>query len=191
MLRKGHDSGIVVRSWNLTNVNFEDISHWSLHRRCTFSSKWENLQVCSVFRGNIISDGSVNTRVDWATHTLIRGERNQQFSLVTNWRWIHSSSLHILIWLENHIDGVETIMFTSIKTHQISSHLGSGNHFHGFCQLFDRVDWFHSDLELLFVGSKISVLHWNKELSIEHHLTLHWGRAEPLEVISRLKHFYQ
>jgi len=87
---------------------------------------------------NEFSKGTYDTGVGTTAETLIGSEGNHEDLGVGG--ALNSTSHHVGVTLEHHVEGLVTEVFAFLETIQVTLHLGSGDHLHSLGDLTDGGD---------------------------------------------------
>ena len=153
LVSDGHNCREVAGGTNIRDGVLDHIREGSDHSLRTLLTNRHDSDFCSVLILYISLQLPNDTGVNTTAQTLIRCEGNEELGGIVD-VLKRRLALQVLVALEHHIYGLVAEVLSVLKSPQLTSHLGSGDHLHGLGDLTDRVDRLLPHLDLLLVHSE-------------------------------------
>ena len=145
-----HDSRVVHRGSGVSQSDLQDVGEGTSQAGRALLADAVDLVLGAVSAGENLLDLTNNTRVNSTAETLVGSKRHKE--RVRLGYFGGHLSLHELVRLENHVDGIAAEVLTTSESLGILLELGSRDHLHGLGNLTDVLDGLHTDLERLLTS---------------------------------------
>jgi len=138
VVRDGHASGVVHGVSSVGDGLLDEVGKGTHEAGSALVADGHDLEFGAVLVADPGAELSKHDRVHTTTETLVRGNGHDESAGVG--RQFRSTSLHVKISLEHHIDSTISEVFASLEAVQVTLHLGGSHKLHGLGNLTNVSD---------------------------------------------------